>query len=492
VSRSGGDGWWLAALPVALGAAAYSWILGVYFEGDDFVHLYDLANIGPLAFVWKGQAGHAYLVRNTVFWLTHALFGLHAAGFMATILLTHLVNVFLCQRAGARLSRDPYAASAAASMWAVAPSAAGTLGWYSVFGQVLATTALLAVLLLVSRRAADARPVTTRTVLGWLAVSWVGEFCFGTGVAVALVMPAVIALLMPSVLGRARTRWLLATGPLVVVVLYVAYQVLGERVAGVPSGAYARASFGLFGTWRSAIPVFFHLIAAGPADLFFGPLGWTDAPVAAGALALLALLVLAAGGGAEVRRQGAALALCSAAAYGMISIGRGIFGGAAIIAPRYHYLAQAPVALLLAVVVARLARGHGSLGWRRVAVLSWAALLAIVVAHRGWPAHPGDEAKRREVEEMRAAIETAVRATPAGATVYVQNRPYQAAGLLVALPQYFPRWAGLFCMLYPENAVEGRPVRFVEPDPAVRRAAAAGPRGADLLVEAAPPGAAVW
>jgi hypothetical protein len=488
---SGGDGWWLAAVPIVLAAGAYWWILDVYFEGDDFVHLYDIANLGLLGFILKGHGGHALVVCNTVFWLTHALFDLHAEGFMASVLLTHLLNVFLCYRAGVALSGGRYAASAAAALWAVAPSAAGTLGWYSVFGHALAATVLLVLLLLLARSAARTEAVAAGTVLGWLALSWIGGFCFGTGLSAALVMPVVIALLVPAVLARSATRWLLIVSPLVVLALYAAYVVAGAQWAGMPPDGLG-PFLALAAAWRSNLALFFHLVLSGPTDLLLGPFVRGQPPLAAGAVALLALLVLVARLPARQRRQAAALGLVMIAAYGMIAVGRGLLGRAVMVAPRYHYLAQAPLALLLAVVVARLGAGHGSPAWRRTIVLAWVLLLAIGVARRGWPAHPQDQAKRREVEDVRTAIEAAVRATPRGTSVYLQNRPYWGGGLLVGLPQYFPGWAGVFCMLHPENTVDGRAVRFVEANPAVRQGAAIGRCGGELLVEAAPPGTKVW
>jgi hypothetical protein len=487
----GPAGWWLAAGPVILAAAAYWWILGIWFDSDDFIHLYDLANLGPLGFAFKGQGGHAYVVRNTVFWLTHALFDLHAEGFMATVLLTHLLNVFLCYRVGRGLSGDPYAASAAAALWAVAPSAAGTLGWYSVFGQVLATTVLLVILLSVSRRAADARPVTTQAVLGWLILSWIGGFCFGTGLGVALVMPAVIALFVPAALERAATRGVLIMSPMVVVALYVGYLVVGARWETSATDVlplYVKITQ----NWPDALELFLHLMLRGPADLLVGPFVRVQPSLLTGGVVVLALVVLVARLPGRQRRQAAALCLTTCAAYGMIAVGRGLLLTAVMDAQRYHYQALAPLALLLAVVVAACAAEHGSPAWRRALVLAWMLLLAIGVAYRGRPAPRDDEAKQRELNDIRTAIETAMRATPDGAAVYIQNRPYQGAGLLVGFPQFFPGWAAVYCILNAENSVEGRVVRFVEERPAVRRGSAVGRCGAELLVAAAPPGATVW
>lgn len=65
----------LPVLLAALAATAVNLpIVRNFFFADDFDHLVFLQNYGPLSFIVQPHAGHMYLVRNTVFWLHHALF----------------------------------------------------------------------------------------------------------------------------------------------------------------------------------------------------------------------------------------------------------------------------------------------------------------------------------------------------------------------------------------------------------------------------------
>jgi hypothetical protein len=221
---------WLWAVPVVLAIEAFAWIVAVGFQDDDFLHFYNLATLGPFRFVLLPHGNHPHALRNLVLVGMRGLFGLHSEAFMACVLLTHLLNVVLCYLIGVRLTRDPYVATVAAALWAVAYTSSGTLGWYSVYGQVLATTALGGILLLVTRRTDEDRTVDATTVLCCVLLSWAGAFCFGTGIGLAIALPAVVALLAPDVLARHPTRWLLGTGPLGVVALYFVYRALGMHL----------------------------------------------------------------------------------------------------------------------------------------------------------------------------------------------------------------------------------------------------------------------
>ena len=123
---------WLWAVPVVLAIEAFAWIVAVGFQDDDFLHFYNLATLGPFRFVLLPHGNHPHALRNLVLVGMRGLFGLHSEAFMACVLLTHLLNVVLCYLIGVRLTRDPYVATVAAALWAVAYTSSGTLGWYYV------------------------------------------------------------------------------------------------------------------------------------------------------------------------------------------------------------------------------------------------------------------------------------------------------------------------------------------------------------------------
>ena len=110
-----------------------------------------------------------------------------------------------------------------AALWGIAPANAGTLGWYSVYGQVLAATLLLIVLVQLAGHA-RAGPVRGRTAALWALLSVVASTSFGTGLAAAFLLPAVVRVLRPAVtLERSAWAWVLAVPPMIGV-LYLVQQ----------------------------------------------------------------------------------------------------------------------------------------------------------------------------------------------------------------------------------------------------------------------------
>src|SRR5262245_33602099 len=129
----------LALVAALVAVAASAPLLRVYFCTDDFEHLYRFANYGPtLAVLAAPHGGHLCLVRNPVFAFNYALFGMHAAWFFATVLVTHVANVLLLFAFVRRVTGSASLACFGAVMFAVSPANAGTLGWYSVYGHALA------------------------------------------------------------------------------------------------------------------------------------------------------------------------------------------------------------------------------------------------------------------------------------------------------------------------------------------------------------------
>lgn len=83
-----------------------------------------------------------------------------------------------------------------------------------------------------------------------------------------------------------------------------------------------------------------------------------------------------------------------------------------------------------------------------------------------------------------SAIEAEIGAAQ-GPRVCLPNRPFRAIGVATwDDPRYFPGWAAVFVIAFPANVVDGKEVRFIEPNRAVREFAARrrGRRSAGLLV----------
>ncbi len=485
-----------AALPAVLAAAAallfsavvYGPLTRNYFFSDDFLNLYYIANDSLLQYLLTPNGGHLLVARNAVFYAMRALFGLRPELFFAAVLLTHLVNVWLLFRLVRLLTGRVRLASFGAAAWGISPLNEGSLGWYAVYGHVMVATALLVILCQAAVLARDGRQPGGAQRALWWALALVAVTSFGTGIAIALVLPVVLLLLLPAAPDGRRWRWPPLGGLVVVIpLLYVVLTWLYLRVSGdttllrTPVGALFSDPVAIVVVWLRLLAYGLVRLLSGYAPAFGQPLWY----------ALLAALVVAALVAARrapaAGRRILAMALLAAAAYGVIAVGR-----AAILldrAPqlietltRYHYVGQlALIVALCLVLAATLPRlggwAWGLLGaWYAAAFAAW-LLLAPPIDHH--------DAARQATREVLAAIGRAARARPPGEAVYIRNRGFRA---LPFFQEQFPGWAAVFVGFHPRNAVAGRPVYFVDPDPRVLAGAARGRRTATLIVPAAPPG----
>src|SRR5262249_57351468 len=159
--RPAASGSWhpLALLAVALAAWVYYPITRIYFFADDFILLASIASDRVMPFLLRPFGGHNCLGRNLVFLATYHLFGLRADLYYWSVLLTHLLNVALLFGLLRALTASVLLACFGAALWGMSPLQAGTLGWYSVYGQVLAVAALPPLLLPLGRLAAPRAPL---------------------------------------------------------------------------------------------------------------------------------------------------------------------------------------------------------------------------------------------------------------------------------------------------------------------------------------------
>src|SRR5262249_54281733 len=158
----------LVLLPLALAAWVYLPITRVYFFADDFVNLASIASDRVAAFLFRPFGGHNCLGRNVVFLASYHLVGLRADLYYWTVLLTQLLNVALLFGVLRALTASAQLACFGAALWGMSPLQAGTLGWYSTYGHVLATTTMLLVLHALARLASADAPLRSRRVGTWI------------------------------------------------------------------------------------------------------------------------------------------------------------------------------------------------------------------------------------------------------------------------------------------------------------------------------------
>ncbi len=478
--------------PLVLAAGVFHPIIRNFFYADDFLHLYQFANGDPVRFLLFPHGGHLCLVRNALFFVTASVFGAEPAGYLWTALLTHLVNVALLFLVLRACSGSPHLACLGASLWGISPLHEEPLGWYSVYGHVVATTLVLSVLLDASRHIGRGAPLTPRRAWLWVGLMTTASNSFGTAIGVACVFPLVIWLMgVPGAATRSM-HLRLWTLPIVVLGLYAATLAAYAALYGRPDTALSPRIAVAGGGWP-IVAMLGHLFGAGITGLFV-PAGLTrriyPGPLALGLIGLVLATVLWAWRRvpAADRRRMLAFLLVAGGGYAMVALGRAAFYlinqqplAWAATAFRYHYLPSVGMILFLGTVVGRsselpLMRGHVN------DALTAAALAGLVVLFvvRGRPVdhHP---TARAEITAFRAAIHARASMVPVGETAYLENRPFPLVLPLTPAAE-FPGWAALFVIFFPTNTVDGRPVRFLAQDEATLAATRAGGRIAEVLV----------
>jgi hypothetical protein len=149
--------------------------------------------------------------------------------------------------------------------------------------------------------------------------------------------------------------------------------------------------------------------------------------------------------------------------------------------PRYHYTATAGLTVAIGIALAVVARQLEAFGrLRHLAVASW--LVVVAVAHHFAPPINNYDNFRASVGSAVAAMRAQAAAAPPGAVVYIENRPFGTGNLMPEMRILFPGWFAVYAVFVGDEQLEGRPVRFVEPDESIRTPARRGPLGAKLVV----------
>src|SRR5262245_38049764 len=460
-----------AAVPVAASLLVFWPVTDAYFFGDDFVHLIEVVNAGLGTVLWRPYMGHLYVVPTLVYRALWQVAGMRAGVFYGFVLVVHLVNVALFFALARILTGSARIASLGALGWGTCPLHEGTLAWFCVHGQVLATTALLLALYPLARATRSGHAVGLRSVVlsgfGLLAAST----CFGTSLAVAVVFPLAAIACVGRLLGRAPRAVLVATTLSVLAVYVVAHRVYPETPGPRPLPGLQQSLADPAATLTTTADLFgvglLGLVASFSRTSFAQPstLGL------AGAAALLAVAGAVWSPSAR-RRWLVGLGILAAAVYGSVAVGRAavqvMFNQTAIFlaqTPRYHYVATVPLALMLTLAVATLASRLP------VAAIVKDALCAVVVAaglvafcRSDWRMKLHDGA-RAETRAVLAEASARARFTPVGGTVTLRDRRFNPWGDLgpgILAPGFTS--AGVFTLFHDSDELDGRRIRYV-PDP---------------------------
>jgi hypothetical protein len=489
-----GGGWGVQSLLVLpaliFTAVVYVPVSENYFFSDDFLNLYNITNHGLLEYLVTPNGGHILATRNAVFYLTARFAGTDPAPYYWSAVLTHLVNVWLLFGVIRALTQSARLALFAAALWGTSTFHEGTLGWYSVYGQVLVGTALLIILYQVARAAAVGRAPSRAQRWLWYALALLAATSFGTGTAIAMALPLALSWLLPP-RGDGKARWHPPLVSLVVVVpvLYVALLGAYQALSGIqPIG---RSALALFSEPAEIARYLGHLTALGLTRLLLGafPASWTSVGVWYAVLGCfaIALIAVARRGGPDLRRRLAALTVLLLACYGTVALARAFFLAHAPehVLPtitRYHYIGQLILTIMLCLGLNELAPAlPGRL--RTLALVVWYGVAVFGYVRFGTPIDHHLEA-RAQTEQVREAIRRALDAPPHGPEVYIPNRRFAALPLPTTM---FPGWAAVFTIFYPDNVVDGRHVYFVDHNADTLATPQRGTRTRTLIVPRPPP-----
>lgn len=477
----------LPLLPLGLTLLVYHSIIENYFFGDDLYNLYQIANGDLLTYLVTPYGDHLLVTRNFLFYLCHRFFGTEPQGYFWVVLATHLVNVALFFHVIRGFTGSLLLATFGASLWGAAPLHEGTLGWYSVFGNVVVASCMLWLLADLAR-ILHGQGLGASTLGRWVVLSLVAITSFGVGIAIVLVLPLVVVLILP--VGPQRRALLLCTAVVAVTTPPLYFAVMRSTVpVGDPALVTSFLSFATVTIWDRLVSMVAMLAGYGVTSLLVGEL--YSRKGFGGALAYAAIafyLVVVIGGllrgSRQTRRVILGSVLLSTAAYGIVAAGRGmLWGDQFYLATRYQYVGLIPATLALCLGLGELDRSMLlSFSMKQALLVAWAT--AAVGAHlwlgREIDHHrPQRNATRFALDEMRRLIDAA----PAGHDVYITNRVFAGVGpLMIRNPQLFPGWAAAFAIFFPDNVVDGRRVFFVVPDAEVRAAARNGKRTSTLVV----------
>jgi hypothetical protein len=478
----------LVAALVAIATTAP--ILRIYFIADDFDYLYRFANYGPaLPVLAAPQGGHLCLVRNVIFYLTFRLFGMHAAWYFATVLITHVANVLLLYALVRRLTGSTLLACFGAVLFAVGPANIGTLGWYSASCHATAAAFVLVALLLLAPRVDGSPSIGMPAAAAVSACMLAASQCFGTGTAAALLLPVLALLLRPSVVHTRGVALVFMAVPVLVAAVY-------RAVWSIPSPYVNAATYNWIvaaaTTWDLVLSTAGHLLVAGTVDLVLGaayPLGRYPDAVAVGTFAVCVLTVgwALVRGSSRTRRGIVAFLALAIASVGSVAAGRAVLVSTMVkpgnlphmmaISARYQYLAQIALAVVVSLVLAEVGR---RVAWstvtRMLLLAGWSTwALGSALLFRS-PVNAYDP-QRAEVASLRDAMIAEIHTQPSGSVVCLANRS-------APLAMFFPGTVGVFMLFERENVVDGRRVYFVSSDAKLLAQREAGTRLESLLLPA--------
>jgi hypothetical protein len=423
----------LLVATLAATAIAYGGLVSAYFSSDDFVHLYAVVDADLWEYLLRPHGGHLLMVRNAFFVAFYHLFGMRAELYFWAVLLTHLLNAFLLFRIVSNWTGSAALATLGALLWATCPTHAGTLAWYSVYGQVLVGTCLLIILHQISRRDRDQTNLPSAIIVVWPLLFIIASTCFGVGIGLTLTSPLALYLLLPPSRLRLAVCVILALIAIATPSAYKAMVLYHESIltTGSVKDSWAMAvAIGSLHYWDKIVLMFGALLSCGVSSMLLGFAGPAAGfPSIPATIAIVVYTLVAALGlvlaPRRMRLRMLGLLVFAVGCYAVIAAGRATLlpttrVGIAAATTRYHYVGMMPLSLLLCCALAQLTRSPRYGGVSQYGLLALTVVFGSACYVRAKPYIDTHLPARKEAQEVVAAIRAAIDAAAPGTEVQIE------------------------------------------------------------------------
>jgi hypothetical protein len=472
----------LIFIPLISSVVIQCTIIKNFFISDDFIHLYQAANMDFWEFLITPHGGHVLPVLSSLFYIFLKLFGINSQYYFIIVLLTHLINVALLYYVILFFTGKRNIALFFSTLWGISPINQASLGWFSAFGYVIVVTFLLLILLDIGRIKTAAMKPHPVMFIKWLIILLLSSLTFGVGMSITMSFFMVSWLLLYETKYRIKTTLFLIGVATTVPITYLCLMHLYSRISGissmVPSLPYESLHF-----WVLTTKMLLNMISYGMCTLLTGPYLIFSTklafPISYIAISVVCLFLIAAFIRASKysRLQMLAYLLLVLTVSFFISFGRAnacdwfktTTQELIITSERYFYVINIICSLLLSV-------GYESFPFMKklktrlpdyilptfiIAILFIPSLwcVKLVIPNSGYHA-------RNDFHTMTKQIEKAIDVNQPKENYYFMNMDINTSSIffLGMDKSNFPGIAAMYVIAFPCNEFSGKRVYFVEKD----------------------------
>jgi hypothetical protein len=470
-----------AAIVVTL--VVHGMALGSDLQEEDLRHVYESQRLDTFEFLFRPYGNHFCAFFRVMVAALHWLFGVHAFGYFAIVLLTHVAHVALLYGVIRALTASRFVAAVFAGLWGSAPAFQGTLQWFSAYSHMLGATAVLWSLWELSLAREMRCPPSAWALVRISIAGFLGAATELTGSLTAAFFPLLAFAFLPRQSAPLRSALWLLPSALVSALVVAHFTGQGNAMTlayfSVGPGLTMFSELAVYGT---GLLVGGPFVALGANDVswLFG--ASEDAVIAVSTLVFFPLLgvvvIRIIRGNWDERRVLFAMIGFAGFVYAAIAAGRSglTFGHPvtwAATRDRYHY--EATIGLVVAISLAFAKTWPKFVfpsKWRARALLgalgtAW-AIAGILAARSTYLRGGGIQEWTRDWADLAdASVRQLVRRTPEEGILFVRNDPFRPAGLIfgTGAPQAsFPGIGAYWIVAHGLGTVDRRVVRFVVMD----------------------------